>query len=256
MSENSIVGYILKNFTATDGDSTNSNNQLTFSLSTQETDFMINSSGQLSVSKMLDTSRKSMYEMTIIATDNGSPALKGLAVIVINIIDVNNHAPVFLSSCNNTISEHSPVGMLVLSCPATDKDTAASLSYQINGSSMFAVDNKGTVMLKQPLDGKAFIYNLTLIVTDGVHTATTGVTIRVTPLVICRPLFNQSLYIGYVQENSQITTSVITALASDAKNNSLTYTLQAGVTAFRVTSSGKNISLPSLSVSKTRLICR
>ena len=161
----------------------------------------------------------------------------GSAMVTINVLDVNDNAPSFMGLCNNTVSEASPIGMIVVICKAIDKDAGDTLTYRLNGSEHFSVDNDGVITLKKPLDYQsASVHNLTLIVSDGVHQTNTQVKVIVTQSFLCRPTFNQSLYEGAIKEDSHITSYVLTVLASDARNRTITYSLQSGVTAFSVDS--------------------
>ncbi len=240
VSENAIIGHVLKNFTATDLDGTNNNNMMTFSLSTNESAFAISSHGQLTVKKSLDFEMTSRYEVNVIATDNGMPSLSGRAVVVITVTNVNDNAPIFTELCNNTISAVSPTGMVVLICPATDEDTGGSLVYTLNGSDIFAVDDKGKISLVKPMSSRtSTVFNLTLTVTDGTHTTKTSVKVTVLPVVVCRPMFNQSLYTAYIREDSHIQTKVLTVFANDSVNSTLTYSMESGISSFTIDADGE-----------------
>lgn len=54
---------------------------------------------------VLDAEIRSMYKLTVIATDDGIPQLTGTATIRINVIDVNDNQPSFPPFSKINISE-------------------------------------------------------------------------------------------------------------------------------------------------------
>ena len=199
--------------------------------------FSVHNNGSLTLSSSLDYETIRSYTFLVKSKDNGVPSLSGSAMVTVNVLDVNDNAPMFMARCNNTISEASPIGMIVITCKAMDKDSGDTLTYQINGSNHFSVNNDGVITLTKALDYQtASLHNLTLIVSDGIHRATTNVKIYVTQSVTCRPLFNQSLYEISIKEDTHLTAYVLTVLASDPRNKSITYSMQAGVTDFSIDS--------------------
>ncbi|CAL8357453.1 unnamed protein product, partial [Boreogadus saida] len=73
--------------------------------------------------RLLQSSER--FNLTVTATDKGSPALSGHAFLLITIIDVNDNRPVFIWPTNRTtvkIYEERPAGLEVCSVLATDVD--------------------------------------------------------------------------------------------------------------------------------------
>ncbi|XP_031427744.1 protocadherin alpha-2-like isoform X5 [Clupea harengus] len=114
----------------------------------------------LVVHGQLDREKDSDYNVTIIATDNGSPSLSTLSDFAIHISDVNDNAPVFLESRMNVyVKENSPVGSIIATISAYDPDLEenAKLSYAL-------VDDKicniaiSTLLNVNPITGE--IYSL------------------------------------------------------------------------------------------------
>uniref|UniRef100_A0A8C5FTC8 Cadherin domain-containing protein n=1 Tax=Gadus morhua TaxID=8049 RepID=A0A8C5FTC8_GADMO len=73
--------------------------------------------------RLLQSSER--FNLTVTATDKGSPALSGHAFLLITIIDVNDNRPVFIWPTNGTtvkIYEERPAGLEVCSVLATDVD--------------------------------------------------------------------------------------------------------------------------------------
>ena len=215
-------------------------NTISYSIDANEDsgNFSIHNNGSITLSSSLNYESVSKYTLLVKARDNGRPILSGSAMVTINVLDINDNAPEFIGRCNNTISEASPVGMIVVTCKAMDRDAGGTLTYRLNGSDYFFVNNDGIISLKKPLDYQsASVHNLTLIVSDGVHQTNTSIRIIVTQSYLCRPAFNQSLYENYIREDVHVTSYVLTVRASDARNRTIAYSLQSGVTDFSIDSS-------------------
>ena len=202
----------------------------------------MHNNGSITLSSALDYEAIHKYTFLVKSRDNGIPNLFGSAMVTINVLDVNDNAPTFTGVCNNTVSEASPVGMVVVICKAMDQDARDTLIYRLNSSDHFSVDNNGAITLKKNLDYQvAPVHNLLLIVSDSVHQINISVRITVTQSYLCRPAFNQSLYEKSIKEDSHVTTYVLTVRASDARNRTITYSLQSIVTDFQIDSTtGKN----------------
>ncbi|CAL1540134.1 unnamed protein product [Lymnaea stagnalis] len=125
VSENVKVGFIINNVTASDNDSGN-NKKISFSfLSNRYTSVFGLSpiSGQIWTRDLLDREIHDTYELTIRAVDHGSPPLSALALIKINVTDVNDNDPVFSRdqyrfSIRENLSPNSLVGQVI----ANDRD--------------------------------------------------------------------------------------------------------------------------------------
>ena len=76
------------------------------------------------VNGRLDREEIPMYNLTIVATDKGTPPRSATAYLVIHVNDVNDHEPVFQQSeYSAVLSELSPIGSFVASITATDADS-------------------------------------------------------------------------------------------------------------------------------------
>ncbi|XP_058505656.1 protocadherin gamma-A11-like isoform X32 [Solea solea] len=95
---------------------------------------------------VLDREIMPEYNITITATDDGSPPFSTNKTIHLRLSDVNDHAPVFPQPLVNAfIPENNPPGMSLLSVKASDQDSGnnARISYfledsQLNGRSASA----------------------------------------------------------------------------------------------------------------------
>ncbi|XP_071299873.1 protocadherin gamma-A12-like [Agelaius tricolor] len=71
----------------------------------------------------LDREQVSEYNVTVRAADGGSPALQSSAVLALQVLDVNDNAPVFLEERYSArLAENNAAGALVLTVRATDAD--------------------------------------------------------------------------------------------------------------------------------------
>ncbi|XP_034037720.1 protocadherin alpha-4-like [Thalassophryne amazonica] len=77
----------------------------------------------LLVDDFLDRESISNYDVTIIATDEGTPSLSSTSAISIKVSDVNDNAPRFSEPLFNIyVSENSPVGSVIKTVAAVDAD--------------------------------------------------------------------------------------------------------------------------------------
>lgn len=111
------------------------------------------------VNGVLDREEISMYNLTIIATDKGSPPRTATAHLIIHVNDVNDAYPVFeKSEYSAVLSELAPIGTYVVSIEATDEDTGvnAQIFYDFvsgNARQWFRIDPiSGLVTTKAQLD--------------------------------------------------------------------------------------------------------
>ncbi|XP_051275265.1 protocadherin alpha-2-like isoform X2 [Dicentrarchus labrax] len=80
----------------------------------------------------LDRETVSQFNVTIIATDEGTPPLSSTSVIAVHISDVNDNAPLFSEPVINVyVKENSPVGATIFTITAVDPDVEenAKLTY-------------------------------------------------------------------------------------------------------------------------------
>uniref|UniRef100_A0A8C9QZU0 Protocadherin 2 alpha b 3 n=1 Tax=Scleropages formosus TaxID=113540 RepID=A0A8C9QZU0_SCLFO len=88
----------------------------------------------LMVDGPLDRESTSQYNVTITATDEGTPPLSSTTVITVHVSDVNDNAPRFLASEYDVyLKENNKVGALVLTVTAIDADANenAQVTYSL-----------------------------------------------------------------------------------------------------------------------------
>ncbi|XP_053092849.1 protocadherin alpha-3 isoform X6 [Pangasianodon hypophthalmus] len=86
----------------------------------------------------LDRESVSQYNITLIATDEGTPPLSSTSVITVHISDVNDNAPRFQDTIINVhVKENSQVGAVIYTVSAFDPDVGdnARISYSLLESS-------------------------------------------------------------------------------------------------------------------------
>ncbi|KAK9298595.1 hypothetical protein QLX08_008094 [Tetragonisca angustula] len=111
------------------------------------------------VNGRLDREEIPKYNLTVVATDKGTPPRSATAYLVIHVNDVNDHEPVFQQSeYSAVLSELSPTGSFVASISATDADSGlnARIYYDFdsgNEQGWFAIDqDTGLVTTVATLD--------------------------------------------------------------------------------------------------------
>nr|XP_023698593.1 protocadherin gamma-A12-like [Paramormyrops kingsleyae] len=77
----------------------------------------------LAVDSQLDRESAFEYNVTIIATDDGTPPLSSTCVITVLVSDINDNAPIFpVPEINVYLKENSPVGAAIQTISAADAD--------------------------------------------------------------------------------------------------------------------------------------
>jgi Cadherin domain len=111
------------------------------------------------VSGVLDREQINKYNLTLVATDRGSPPRSAVAFLIIYVNDINDHEPVFAKTeYSAVLSELAPVGTFVSSIIATDEDTGvnSNIIYAFvagNEHRWFEIDeNSGLVTTRAALD--------------------------------------------------------------------------------------------------------
>lgn len=180
--------------------------------------------GEITLKKPLDRETQPSYSLFIAARD---PDFSAYAEVIITVLDVNDHKPVFTpSKYNVTVSEAVGKGTSVLKLTATDKDagTNSELVYSIvsgDSRSLFAVDNDGIITVARNLDHeKESTHNITITARDKGQNPLfaeqpANVFIFISDLSDNSPAFEVSLYEETLSESTPPGTSVLRVRASD-----------------------------------------
>ncbi|XP_055080803.1 protocadherin alpha-8-like [Periophthalmus magnuspinnatus] len=110
---------------------------------------------ELILQKTLDREKQSVIRLTLTAVDGGTSAKSGTTAIIINVLDVNDNAPVFSQNLYKaTVHENVQLGTSIITVNATDVDEGINgeIVYsfidleQNKRTDVFAIDEKtGTV---------------------------------------------------------------------------------------------------------------
>lgn len=191
------------------------------------------------VNGVLDREQINKYNLTVLASDKGTPARTTIAYLLIYVNDINDHEPVFeKSEYSSTLSELSPVGTYVASITATDEDTGinAQIYYSIvsgNSFGWFDIDpDTGLVTLKGRLDREQMgTAEIKISARDGGPNpkwAYTQLKVIVLDENDERPDFTQELIVVKMLENVPENSLVAMLTASDhdqGTNGSVSYSL-------------------------------
>ena len=192
--ENRPPGTYVFPISATDADRGN-NAQIAYAITDGNTGraFSIDSAtGKIYVASELDYETKSRYELTIVASDYGSPRLSSTMICTIGIEDINDNVPTFTtSSIVRQVVENSGVGTIVGTVTANDIDEGDngalkySISHQEPAGLHFSIDEQsGRITTAAEIDHEfTESFQLTIVATDQaepLHIAEKVVTVVVT----------------------------------------------------------------------------
>ena len=225
--ENASIGHLIITVSAFDVDISN-NGTVQYNLLTDETVFAINQlTGVLILQELLDYETISQYNVTVMATDLGSPQMNSTLLVTINVIDVDDTGPVFLlSEYVFNVSENASVPSEVGTVTAIDVDSSVVI-YSLPGSdalSEFSINAMGVILLVQSLDHERTT-EYPLIVTasssdynGNLLTSTATVLILVTDVNDNSPVFLNQPYVFTVLENATIGTRIGRLTITDQDN--------------------------------------
>ncbi|XP_068600336.1 cadherin EGF LAG seven-pass G-type receptor 3 [Brachionichthys hirsutus] len=212
---------------ATDDD-VGENARITYFLEDNIPQFRIDSStGAITLQAELDYEDQMTYTLAITAKDNGIPQKADTTYVEVNVNDVNDNAPQFLSPrYQGAVSEDAPPFTSVLQISATDRDAHANGRVQYtfqngeDGDGDFTIEpTSGIVRTVRRLDRESVpFYELTAYAVDrGVPPQRTPVHIQVTVLDVNdnAPVFPADDFEVLVKENSAVGSVVAQITATD-----------------------------------------
>ncbi|CAG9529632.1 unnamed protein product [Cercopithifilaria johnstoni] len=191
----------------------------------------------------------SVWKFIVQAIDEDGHGLIGYADVQVNLLDINDNAPIFASNLFGTIDENRDPGddgVFVMTVTATDYDDPrtdnARLEYsilinkEINGEPVFRiVPNNGKIYAMRKMDRelpseKQFVIEVQAVDKGTPPLGGTGnVTIRVIDVNDNEPYFEKELYVGSVIETASVGSAVISVSALDkdteASDNVFSYEL-------------------------------
>ena len=235
LKEDTNIGVIAFNVDATDIDE-GTNSRIIFSiLGGHYGDFLINpDTGTLHVNNSLSAERIIRYEILIQASDSAIPPLMDINTLVIDIIDVNEFAPLFgQSTYFVNLPENSPSGTSLLTVTASDADVQNTVNSMISFSiptlfmNDFSINSiTGKITTISSFDRE--VSNLeTLVVTalnpnaDPLLEGSAEIRITITDVNDEIPYFTSPLYSMNISELSQLGFQVLALEANDNDNPNL-----------------------------------
>uniref|UniRef100_A0AAX7SGL1 Protocadherin-16 n=1 Tax=Astatotilapia calliptera TaxID=8154 RepID=A0AAX7SGL1_ASTCA len=165
--------------------------------------------GSLSILKSLDREEQEIFNLTIVAEDHGIPQLSTSQVLCVQVIDVNDEAPVFLrAEFEAQVMENQGPGASVLTVTATDRDQGSNGQITYGGVSEegFIINPvTGAITTTKELDTELQDhYTLTVYARDGglpPNFAKTVVRVEVQDVNDNAPIFAKPFYGLEVPEN-------------------------------------------------------
>lgn len=177
------------------------------------------------------------HELIIEAIDAGKPCLTGTATVTINVLDINDNAPVIQNvPYHTTIHEDTEIGTTVFHITATDDDAGpnAEIVYSLtsgDADQFVILRDTGHIRTVRKLDREAQEkYSIVITVTEVAkpyRTVSTTATIRVLDVNDNPPVFDPDHLTFYVQENVANDSFVGQVKATDldtGRNAALLYT--------------------------------
>ncbi|XP_052464312.1 protocadherin gamma-C5 isoform X15 [Carassius gibelio] len=202
--------------------------------------FSVNAeTGEITVIGNLDYENKKTYMFDVCAKDKGNPELEGQSSVQIDIIDENDNPPeIILTSLSSHVPENATVGTVVALITVKDLDSSnngkvelivpTNVPFKLKAS----YDNHYSLITDSLLDREVHSeYNFEILAMDsGVPPLKTTKTVNVKVLDVNdnAPLFSQSSYIVYINENNLAGVSLFSVSAVDIdrdKNALLTYSV-------------------------------
>ncbi|KAK7884626.1 hypothetical protein WMY93_027749 [Mugilogobius chulae] len=227
VNEDRPPGSTVVVISATDDD-VGENARITYYLDDNIPQFRIDpATGAITLQAELDYEDQMTYTLAITAKDNGIPQKSDTTYVEVNVNDVNDNAPQFLSPrYQGTVTEDAPPFISVLQISATDRDAHANGRVQYtfqngeDGDGDFTIEpTSGIVRTMRRLDRESVpFYELTAYAMDrGVPPQRTPVHIQVTVLDVNdnAPVFPADDFEVLVKENSAVGSVVAQITATD-----------------------------------------
>ncbi|XP_033920339.1 protocadherin-23 [Melopsittacus undulatus] len=206
--------------------------------------FLIDSArGILATNMVLDRENTSSYRLVVQAADKGNPRLSATTIVQIQVLDVNDNAPVVQALSEVEVPEDALPGFIVTQVSANDVDSRPALQfgfiYDNSPGMKFAMDqHTGVITVVEPLDfEETAVYKLRIIVSDSVHQTEAELTILVLDVNDNPPVFTQDLYQVSLPELISTDATVLTVSAVDRDSE------QNGVISYKILSSSEGFSI-------------
>ncbi|XP_051971368.1 protocadherin gamma-C5-like isoform X7 [Xyrauchen texanus] len=195
--------------------------------------------GEITVVGNLDYETKKSYTFDVCAKDKGNPEREGQSSVQIDIVDENDNAPeIILTSLPSPVSENATVGTVVALINVKDLDSGNNGNVQLIVTPGVPFQLKSSFLNHYSLITDSFLdrefnseYTVEIVATDsGIPPIKSVKTLNVKVFDVNDnpPVFSQSSYNFYINENSPPGASLFSVSASDIdqdKNAILTYSI-------------------------------
>lgn len=142
--------------------------------------------GWITTLVQLDKEQKAEYKFHVVATDSGVPKHSARTTVIVRLKDYNDSPTKFKEKLyKSEVSEDALPGTVILSVEVEDADVDLSTptEFYITGGdpgNQFQIKKTGELYVAKPLDRESIdSYDLEIIVTDGLFTDTTHVSVTV-----------------------------------------------------------------------------
>lgn len=218
-----FISYIIFSFLSGDGGDI----RLTVVDGDDKKAFLINPAGRLCLNTEVDRETQSLYNLTVRAHDCVQPVsaqLSSSTQVIVEIHDINDNAPLFVSSKVFNIPEDAALHSAVFSVHAEDRDTGSNgeVSYYLHNTSggLFSMNRRsGEIYLEKELDReKVDTLTITVTTTDNgsPRMATTlDLIVHIEDVNDNDPQFSQISYSVTVKEDLRRGTSIFQLHAID-----------------------------------------
>ncbi|KAK3582014.1 hypothetical protein CHS0354_039681 [Potamilus streckersoni] len=226
--------------------------------------FAVTSTGVVILSQRLDREAQSNLELTLIAYDNGAPALMSTATVSILVIDVNDNSPVFQDyNTQYTVPENATINQVIALISATDRDIGDfgnvfyRLEVQDNDGKLGINESSGAIYVADKLDRETrSSYTVSVTAYDNKADSNNQRSNTTKPIIISvgdindnSPVFTNvdPNLIHTVQESASIGHIIYTVTAEDldeGPNAEINYTIGGNATVmekFRVETVGRMV---------------
>ncbi|XP_054872479.1 protocadherin gamma-A4-like isoform X27 [Amphiprion ocellaris] len=243
LPENSPLDTVVLTVSATDADE-GVNGEVTYGfdhVSDENQVFSLNpKTGEVKVAGAIDYEKESSYEMQISAKDG--LGLASYASVVIEIIDINDNAPVIsLKSLTNPIPENVSPGTEVGIINVQDRDSEnnrqvrCSIQQNVPFKLVPSIKNYYSLVSTGQLDREVVSdYNITISATDEGSpplSSSKSVQLSVADINDNPPVFEEQSYSAYVSENNKPGSTLCSVSARDPdwrQNGTVIYSLLSG----------------------------
>ncbi|KAG6455040.1 hypothetical protein O3G_MSEX009016 [Manduca sexta] len=246
IQEDAAIGSSVVTISATDLDS-GLNGKVTYKITSgdENQDFKIADNGTIYTAKLLDRETLPIYNLVVTARDLArppEPQLSSTVQVTIQLKDINDMAPEFITPNVTTVSENIPLNTVVMTIKAIDKDEGRNgyVEYfmtpdpEING--YFSLGNVDGILRATGKLDRELISSYVITVTakdrgDPPNLTKSKITINILDENDNSPVFDPKQYSASVPENASIGASVLQVSATDIDedaNGRVRYSIASG----------------------------